>query len=163
MCNVYEFCPLGIILLSNPFDKVVLSKSILQLGKRKVGHLHFHQQTKNKYYKPFLFNKKIQTLLHPYVFQFLCRNMATPISEECYSDEEDDFVTSNSYEDGEDLDDYNHGGGEEGDMSGWQLAARGIKLALNNRIEDAQNLLRVDSSCIHRQAGFCYLTFIVSY
>ena len=72
--------------------------------------------------------------------------MATPISEECYSDEEDDFVTSNSYEDGEDLDDYNHGGGEEGDMSGWQLAARGIKLALNNRIEDAQNLLRVDSS-----------------
>ena len=89
--------------------------------------------------------------------------MATPISEECYSDEEDDFVTSNSYEDGEDLNDYNHGGGEEGDMSGWQLAARGIKLALNNRIEDAQNLLRVDSSCIHRQAGFCYLTFIVSY
>ena len=91
--------------------------------------------------------------------------MATPISEECYSDEEDDFVTSNSYEDGEDLD-YNDGGSGvdgEGDMSGWQLAARGIKLALNNRIEDAQNLLRVDSSCIHRQAGFCYLTFIVSY
>ena len=85
--------------------------------------------------------------------------MATPISEECYSDEEDDdFVTSNSYEDGEDLDLYN----DEGDMSGWQLAARGIKLALNNRILDAQNLLRVDSSCIHRQAGFCYLTFIVS-
>ena len=24
--------------------------------------------------------------------------MATPISEECYSDEEEDFVTSNSYE-----------------------------------------------------------------
>ena len=92
--------------------------------------------------------------------------MATPISEECYSDEEDDdFVTSNSYEDGEDVLDYNGGGSGvdgEGDMSGWQLAARGIKLALNNRIEDAQNLLRVDSSCIHRQAGFCYLTFIVS-
>ena len=91
--------------------------------------------------------------------------MATPISEECYSDEEDDFVTSNSYEDGEDVLDYNDGGSGvegEGDMSGWQLAARGIKLALNNRIEDAQNLLRVDSSCIHRQAGFCYLTFIVS-
>ena len=46
-------------------------------------------------------------------------------------------------------------------MSGWQLAARGIQLALNNRIEDAQSLLKVDSSCLHRQAGYCYLTFIV--
>ena len=84
--------------------------------------------------------------------------MATPISEECYSDEEEDFVTSNSYEEEmEDLEENGNGG-----LSGWQLAARGIQLALNNRIEDAQNLLRVDSSCIHRQAGFCYLTFIVS-
>ena len=86
--------------------------------------------------------------------------MATPISEECYSDEEEDIVTSNfcsAYgEEDEEIDE------EHGGLSGWQIAARGIQLALNNRIEDAQNLLRVDSSCIHRQAGFCYLTFIVS-
>jgi hypothetical protein len=69
-------------------------------------------------------------------------SMATQThEEESYSDE-DDF--------------------EEDDLtSGWQLAARGVQLALNNRVEEAHNLLKVDSSCIHRQAGFCYLTFIV--
>ena len=46
--------------------------------------------------------------------------------------------------------------------AGWQLAARGIQLALNNRVEDGIKLLRTESSCIHRQAGYCYLTFIVS-
>ena len=88
--------------------------------------------------------------------------MATPAlpTEECYSDEDDDFFGNfgnpdfpgNDEETEEDL---------EG-MSGWQLAARGIQMAINNRVEEAQDLLRVDSSCIHRQAGFCYLTFIVS-
>jgi hypothetical protein len=37
-----------------------------------------------------------------------------------------------------------------------------VQLALNNRIEEAQKLLKADSNCIHRQAGFCYLAFIVS-
>ena len=48
-------------------------------------------------------------------------------------------------------------------LSGWQLAARGVQMAINNRVEEAQDLLRVDSSCIHRQAGLCYLSFIVSW
>ena len=47
-------------------------------------------------------------------------------------------------------------------MTGWQVAYRGIQLALNNEVEEAQKLLKGDSTCIHRQAGFCYLTFIVS-
>ena len=47
-------------------------------------------------------------------------------------------------------------------MAGWQVASRGIQLALNNRVEDAIKLLKTESNCIHRQAGYCYLTFIVS-
>eukprot|EP00095_Tigriopus_kingsejongensis_P011260 snap_masked-scaffold708_size108518-processed-gene-0.10 protein:Tk11260 transcript:snap_masked-scaffold708_size108518-processed-gene-0.10-mRNA-1 annotation:"tetratricopeptide repeat protein 39c" len=47
--------------------------------------------------------------------------------------------------------------GEEG----WHLAARGIELALNNRVEDAQNLLKSDpNNSIHTQAGYCFLTFM---
>ena len=46
---------------------------------------------------------------------------------------------------------------------GWEVAAEAIKLALNNRVEDAQDLLdQSKASCVHRQAGYCYLTFIVS-
>ena len=76
--------------------------------------------------------------------------MATPIlNEECYSDEDDFFGNEETDEQIEGL-------------SGWQLAARGVQMAINNRVEEAQELLRVDSSCIHRQAGLCYLTFIVS-
>lgn len=85
--------------------------------------------------------------------------MATPIlHEECYSDEDEDYFNGNgisptaSLEDEEDQ--------VEG-MTGWQLAARGVQMAINNQVEEAQELLRVDSSCIHRQAGLCYLTFIV--
>ena len=48
-------------------------------------------------------------------------------------------------------------------MTGWQVAYRGIQLALNNEVEEALKLLKGDSTCIHRQAGFCYLTFIVSF
>ena len=48
------------------------------------------------------------------------------------------------------------------DVTGWKVAYRGIQLALNNQIEEAQKVLKGDSNCIHRQAGFCYLTFIVS-
>ena len=82
--------------------------------------------------------------------------MATPlINEECYSDEEDYFANDDS---SPSMDDEPMDPG----LAGWQLAARGVAMALNNRVEEAQNLLRVDSSCIHRQAGFCYLTFIVS-
>ena len=77
------------------------------------------------------------------------------ISEECYSDEDEDYF-ANDDSISPTVDD------EPGLAAGWQLAARGVALALNNRVEEAQNLLRVDSSCIHRQAGFCYLTFIVS-
>ncbi|XP_059088961.1 tetratricopeptide repeat protein 39C-like isoform X2 [Tigriopus californicus] len=43
----------------------------------------------------------------------------------------------------------------------WHLAARGIQLALNNRVEDAQNLLKSDpANSIHSQAGYCFLTFM---
>ena len=79
--------------------------------------------------------------------------MATPIlsNEECYSDEDDFFGNEEE-----------SGSSEESGLSGWQLAARGVQMAINNRVEEAQELLRVDSSCIHRQAGFCYLSFIVS-
>ena len=46
---------------------------------------------------------------------------------------------------------------------GWEVAAEAIKLALNNRVEDAQDLLdQSKASCVHRQAGYCYLAFIVS-
>ena len=51
---------------------------------------------------------------------------------------------------------------DRGGLTGWQVAYRGIELALNNQVDEAQKLLKADSSCIHRQAGFCYLTFIVS-
>ena len=47
-------------------------------------------------------------------------------------------------------------------LAGWQVACRGIELALNNRVEDGIKLLKTESTCIHRQAGYCYLTFIVS-
>ena len=50
----------------------------------------------------------------------------------------------------------------DGKVPGWQVAYRGIQLALNNDVEEGQKLLRGDQSCIHRQAGYCYLTFIVS-
>jgi len=44
---------------------------------------------------------------------------------------------------------------------GWEVAAEAIKLALNNRVEDAQDLLdQSKASCVHRQAGYCYLAFI---
>ena len=87
--------------------------------------------------------------------------MATPLmNEECYSDEEDYFAN----DDISPVDDCGSPtlAGSDAGLAGWQLAARGVALALNNKVEEAQNLLRVDSSCIHRQAGFCYLTFIVS-
>ena len=79
------------------------------------------------------------------------------INDECYSDEDEDYFAN---DDVSPVDD--ELSMEAGLTAGWQLAARGVALALNNRVEEAQNLLRVDSSCIHRQAGFCYLTFIVS-
>lgn len=47
-------------------------------------------------------------------------------------------------------------------LAGWQVASRGIELALNNRVEDGIKLLKTGNTCIHRQAGYCYLTFIVS-
>ena len=47
-------------------------------------------------------------------------------------------------------------------LAGWQVASRGIELALNNRMDDGIKLLKNESTCIHRQAGYCYLTFIVS-
>ena len=48
-------------------------------------------------------------------------------------------------------------------LAGWQVASRGIELALNNRIEDGIKLLKNETSCLHRQAGYCYITFIVSF
>ncbi len=84
--------------------------------------------------------------------------MATSIQEECYSDEDEDIFEGQRPEENEaDSEEPIEG------MSGWQLAARGVQMAINNRVEEAQELLRVDSSCIHRQAGLCYLTFIVSW
>ena len=48
-------------------------------------------------------------------------------------------------------------------QAGWQIAADAIKLALNNRVDDAHVLLsHSKASCVHKQAGYCYLTFIVS-
>lgn len=84
--------------------------------------------------------------------------MATPIAEECYSDEEEDEFFHHD----DDILDPSTASEDLAGLAGWQLAARGVQMAINNRVEEAQNLLRVDSSCIHRQAGFCYLTFIVS-
>ena len=81
-------------------------------------------------------------------------------ADECYSDEDEDYFANDDGSAGSPVDD--ELSMEAGLAAGWQLAARGVALALNNRVEEAQNLLRVDSSCIHRQAGFCYLTFIVS-
>ena len=49
-------------------------------------------------------------------------------------------------------------------QAGWQIAADAIKMALNNRVDDAHVLLsHSKASCVHKQAGYCYLTFIVSY
>uniref|UniRef100_A0A0K2UP74 Uncharacterized protein n=1 Tax=Lepeophtheirus salmonis TaxID=72036 RepID=A0A0K2UP74_LEPSM len=42
----------------------------------------------------------------------------------------------------------------------WLTATKGIKFALNNRVEDAQKLLKSDSKSIQLQAGYCYLTFM---
>ena len=48
-------------------------------------------------------------------------------------------------------------------VAGWQIAADAIKMALNNRVDDAHVLLsHSKASCVHKQAGYCYLTFIVS-
>ena len=47
-------------------------------------------------------------------------------------------------------------------LAGWQVASRGIELALNNRMEDGIKLLKTETPCLHRQAGYCYITFIVS-
>ena len=47
-------------------------------------------------------------------------------------------------------------------LAGWQVASRGIELALNNRMEDGIKLLKTEAPCLHRQAGYCYITFIVS-
>jgi hypothetical protein len=49
--------------------------------------------------------------------------------------------------------------------AGWQLARRGIHLALNNRVEEAEKLLRSSadkSGCPQAQAGYCFLAFMVS-
>lgn len=46
-------------------------------------------------------------------------------------------------------------------LQGWQIASKCIQMALNNRVEDALKTLRSESKCVHRQAGYCYLTFIV--
>ena len=52
---------------------------------------------------------------------------------------------------------------EEEDLPGWQIAYKAIKLALNNRVEDAESLLNTTkATCVQSQAGYCYLTFIVS-
>ena len=77
-------------------------------------------------------------------------------------EEEDDFYDNSNSDDHTGMSNVTSLTSGLSGLSGWQLAARGIELALNNRIEDAQVLLKVDSSCIHRQAGYCYLTFIVS-
>ena len=52
--------------------------------------------------------------------------------------------------------------------TGWQLASRAIQLALNNRVEEAQRLLRTAShhggdreASLQAQAGVCFLTFMV--
>ena len=48
-------------------------------------------------------------------------------------------------------------------LQGWELANRGIQLALNNRVEEAQKLLRGSGpGCMQSQAGYCFLTFMVS-
>lgn len=89
-----------------------------------------------------------------FVFFQVMASQCVQIREECYSDEDEDIFNGNLTENG--------GGPNPQGLAGWELAARGVKMAINNRVEEAQELLRVDSSCIHRQAGLCYLTFIVS-
>jgi len=86
--------------------------------------------------------------------------MATPIlhrqqEEECYSDEEDDDFFGM-----QDTNAHPAASSNLQGLEGWQLAARGVQMAINNRVEEGQELLKVDSSCIHRQAGLCYLSFI---
>lgn len=61
--------------------------------------------------------------------------------------------------------------------AGWRLARRGIELALNNRVEEAQRVLRLavanatnaapgDAAsrlaCLQAHAGLAFLTFMVS-
>ena len=49
--------------------------------------------------------------------------------------------------------------------AGWELARRGIHLALNNEVEEAQEMLRAEaesSGCPQAQAGFCFIAFMVS-
>ena len=50
-------------------------------------------------------------------------------------------------------------------VAGWELARRGIHLALNNEVEEAQEMLRAEaesSGCPQAQAGFCFIAFMVS-
>ena len=54
---------------------------------------------------------------------------------------------------------------EEGNETGWQLARRGIHMALNNEVEEAQEMLKAEvdgSGCPQAQAGFCFIAFMVS-
>ena len=46
-------------------------------------------------------------------------------------------------------------------LPGWQVAARGIDLALNNRVDAAHKLLE-GTDGIQARAGVCFLAFMVS-
>ena len=58
--------------------------------------------------------------------------------------------------------------------SGWRLARRGVELALNNRVDEAQRMLRIEATqprdqtasarlaSLQAQAGLGFLTFMVS-
>lgn len=63
---------------------------------------------------------------------------------------------------------------EEDFEDGWQVASRGIQLALNNRVDEAQKLLKSAAAAanaagyndggvaaLQAQAGFCFLAFMV--
>ena len=53
--------------------------------------------------------------------------------------------------------------------AGWQLARRAIQMALNNRVDEAQRLLRSnlvgcpEEDGLQAQAGLSFLTFMVSF
>ncbi len=73
------------------------------------------------------------------------------------------------YEDEDEDDDVSDGDDYEME-SGWELAARGVRLALNNRVEEAERLLRgraevggmdPDGGRLQAQAGLSFLTFMV--
>ena len=111
------------------------------------------------------------------------RNYGTPppLSESYNSSEEED-ISEDDLEgqdvNSDDLEGHDMSSDEDDldSLEGWEIARRGVHLALNNQVEKALNLLKAAASsttvasdletriaAMQSQAGLCFLAFMVSF